>query len=60
MRRRALPPHAYPVLLADLQIADALFVSRRTITSHTSSLLAKLRLPSRTAVIAYAIRHELV
>lgn len=46
--------------LTDQQIADALFVSRRTITSHTSSILAKLQLPSRTAAVAYAIRHGLV
>ncbi len=46
--------------LTDQQIADALFVSRRTITSHTSSILAKLQLPSRTTAVAYAIRHGLV
>ena len=45
--------------LTNQEIADTLFVSRRTATSHASSILGKLDLTSRTAAVAYAIRHGL-
>ena len=39
----------------DQSIADRLFVSRRTVSSHVSNILAKLDVPSRrTAVISAA------
>ena len=41
------------------QIADALFVSHRTATTHVHNILNKLGLDSRTAVAAWAIRHGL-
>ncbi|MGH2560259.1 MAG: ATP-binding protein [Thermomicrobiales bacterium] len=44
----------------DQQIADALFIGRRTVTSHVSSILAKLGLDSRTAAATHAVRHGLV
>jgi non-specific serine/threonine protein kinase len=46
--------------LTDRQIADALFVSRRTATSHLTNILAKLGLENRAAAAAYAVRHGLV
>ena len=45
--------------LTDREIGDALFVSRRTATSHVASILTKLGVPSRAAAVAYAIRHQL-
>jgi DNA-binding CsgD family transcriptional regulator len=41
------------------EIADALFISHRTATTHVRNILTKLDLPSRTAVAAWAIRHGL-
>ena len=41
------------------EIADALFISHRTATTHVANILTKLGLESRTAVAAYAIRHGL-
>jgi predicted ATPase/DNA-binding CsgD family transcriptional regulator len=46
--------------LTNQQIADCLFLSRRTVTSHATSILGKLGLSSRTAAVSYAIRHGLV
>jgi predicted ATPase/DNA-binding CsgD family transcriptional regulator len=45
--------------LTNQEIADTLFVSLRTPTSHATSILTKLELPSRTAAVAYAIRNGL-
>jgi DNA-binding CsgD family transcriptional regulator len=41
------------------QIAEALFVSHGTATTHVRNILTKLGLTSRTAVAAWAIRHGL-
>ncbi|MDP8908692.1 MAG: tetratricopeptide repeat protein, partial [Chloroflexota bacterium] len=45
--------------LTNQEIADRLYLSRRTVTSHATSILTKLNLDSRTAAVAYAIRHGL-
>jgi DNA-binding NarL/FixJ family response regulator len=45
--------------LTNQEIADTLFLSRRTVTSHATAILGKLGLTSRTAAVSYAIRHEL-
>jgi predicted ATPase/DNA-binding CsgD family transcriptional regulator len=41
------------------EIADTLFISIRTVQTHVSHILAKLDLPSRAAVTAFAHRHGL-
>lgn len=46
--------------LADKEIAAALGIGLRTAQSHVARLLVKLRVPSRTAAAAYALRHRLV
>jgi non-specific serine/threonine protein kinase len=44
---------------SDHQIADALFITRRTASKHVSSILAKLGVQSRTAAAAVAHRDGL-
>jgi len=41
------------------EIAGALLVSRRTVTTHVSHILAKLGVASRAGAAAYAVRHNL-
>jgi predicted ATPase/DNA-binding CsgD family transcriptional regulator len=45
---------------SDRQIAEALAVSPRTVTTHVTHILDKLRVDARTAAVAYAVRHGLV
>ncbi len=45
--------------LSNPKIADALFISRKTVANHLTSIFAKLGVESRTAAVGYAIRHEL-
>jgi non-specific serine/threonine protein kinase len=45
--------------LSDRQIAAALFVSYRTVTNHVAGILGKLRVESRTAAVAFAVRNGL-
>jgi non-specific serine/threonine protein kinase len=42
------------------EIADALFISIRTVKSHVTSIFTKLDVPSRSAAVAYAHRHALI
>lgn len=46
--------------LANQEIADELVVSKRTVDSHTNSILTKLRLDNRTQAALYALRQGLV
>jgi len=63
--RHGLSPRELEVLRlivtgeTDRAIAAALFVSRRTVTSHVTSILVKLGVGSRSAAAAYAVRHRL-
>jgi DNA-binding NarL/FixJ family response regulator len=46
--------------LSNRQLADALFVSEKTVKTHVSNILAKLRLADRTQAAVFAVRHGLV
>jgi DNA-binding CsgD family transcriptional regulator/tetratricopeptide (TPR) repeat protein len=45
---------------SDKEIADALFITRRTASKHVSSILAKLEVDTRTSAVASAIHLGLV
>ncbi len=45
--------------LTDPEIGEELGIGVRTVESHVSALLAKLRVHARTAAVAYAVRHGL-
>jgi predicted ATPase/DNA-binding CsgD family transcriptional regulator len=55
--------HEVLVLLAEgmtnQEIADALYISQSTAANHVGHILDKLDLGSRTAAVAYAVRHGL-
>lgn len=65
-RINSLSPRELEVLkhmangLSNQQIADALFLSLRTVTSHVTRIHGKLRVHSRTAAVSFAIRNGLV
>ena len=42
--------------LSNRQLADELFVAEKTIKTHVSSVLAKLRLADRTQAALFAVR----
>lgn len=46
--------------LTDGQIAKRLIISRRTVTSHLTSIYNKLGVSSRTAATRLAVEHQLV
>ncbi|HEV2128203.1 MAG TPA: tetratricopeptide repeat protein [Thermomicrobiales bacterium] len=45
--------------MTNQEIADTLYLSPRTVTSHASNILGKLGTNTRTAAVAYAIRNDL-
>ena len=45
--------------LSNRELAQALFVSEKTVKTHVSSILAKLRLTDRTQAALFAVRHGL-
>jgi DNA-binding NarL/FixJ family response regulator len=62
---RKLTPREREVLillargLSNRQLAAELFVSEKTVKTHVSSILTKLRLTDRTQAALYAVRHGL-
>ena len=46
--------------LSDREIAEDLSISSRTVNGHVTHLLGKLGVDSRTAAVAYVLRHRLV
>jgi DNA-binding NarL/FixJ family response regulator len=46
--------------MTDQEIANALFISRRTASKHVSSVLRKLGQPTRTAAASLALRDGLI
>lgn len=62
---RGLTPREMEVLrlmadgLTNQAIADRLYLSRRTVTSHASNINAKLGVTTRTAAVAWALRNGL-
>lgn len=46
--------------LSNQRIADALVLSRHTVNRHVANILKKLDVPSRTAAVALAARHDLL
>ena len=46
--------------LSDKEIASVLGLSRRTVSSHVTTIRAKLDAPSRTAAAALAVRDHLI
>jgi DNA-binding NarL/FixJ family response regulator len=44
----------------DREIADELFISKRTVTTHVSNIFNKLGLNTRAEAAAYAVRNGLV
>ncbi|NTW35907.1 MAG: response regulator transcription factor, partial [Syntrophobacteraceae bacterium] len=46
--------------LTDAQVADDLVLSRRTVSTHLSSIYSKLGIGSRSAATRFAVEHGLV
>ncbi len=46
--------------LTDVQVAEQLVISPRTVTSHLSSIYNKLGVTSRAAATRFAVEHRLV
>jgi predicted ATPase/DNA-binding CsgD family transcriptional regulator/Tfp pilus assembly protein PilF len=44
----------------DREIADALFIGPRTVGTHVTNILNKLGVNTRTAAVAFAIRHGII
>lgn len=65
-RRGILTPREWEVLQllvegrTNRDIADALFISHRTATTHVANILAKFGVESRAAAVTYAFQHHLV
>ena len=64
--QRASQPEKWEVLgleaqgLTDLQVANRLVISPRTVSNHLTSIYNKLGVDSRTAATRHAMEHQLV
>jgi NarL family two-component system response regulator LiaR len=45
---------------SDREIGDELYISHRTVMKHVRHILEKLDVTTRTAAVAFAIRHDLL
>ncbi len=54
--------HCYDVAAgcSTAEIADRLYISRRTVTTHISSLYGKFGVNTRAALTRFAVEHQLV
>jgi DNA-binding NarL/FixJ family response regulator len=46
--------------LTDVQVAEQLVISPRTVNTHLKSIYGKIQVSSRTAATRYAMEHQLV
>ena len=46
--------------IPDREIADSLFISPRTVTTHVTNILNKLGVNSRSAAVAHGVRQGLI
>ena len=46
--------------LTDVQVADQLVISPRTVNTHLKSIYGKIQVTSRSAATSYAIEHQLL
>jgi len=46
--------------LSNQEIADALFITEKTVKTHVSNILSKIQLPSRTQAAIYALKTGLI
>jgi DNA-binding NarL/FixJ family response regulator len=46
--------------LSNVQIAERLVISERTVESHVSNALGKLGIGSRTGLVAWAVERQLI
>jgi DNA-binding NarL/FixJ family response regulator len=46
--------------LTDMQVAEKLVISPRTVNAHLTSIYSKLQVSTRSAATRYAIEHKLV
>jgi len=46
--------------LTDIQVAEKLVISRRTVNAHLTSIYSKINVTTRSAATRYAIENKLV